>query len=124
MKATILLVDDESIIRKMMSIGLKQFGYNVIEAGGGEQALRLYKENDIDLVVLDILMPGMCGRKCFSRLIEYDRRAKVIAFTGVRRSSLEEIGFLDIITKPAPLSVFIEQIRAGIAAAAPEDFFS
>ncbi|RLA99235.1 MAG: hypothetical protein DRG55_08150, partial [Deltaproteobacteria bacterium] len=65
-KGTVLLVDDEAPIRAMAEEGLPLWGYEVITASTGEEALEIYRQRagEIDLVVLDLLMPGMGGKKC------------------------------------------------------------
>jgi len=57
----ILVCEDESSIREFVVINLKRSGYEVLEAGTGEDALRLYDENngDVDVALLDIMLPGM-----------------------------------------------------------------
>ena len=79
----ILLVDDDKDIRDFGSQILGKFGYDVMTASSGEQALAIYsEEGDIDLVVLDIGMPGMGGGKCLNELIRMDPQAKVLIASG------------------------------------------
>ena len=61
MTATVLIVEDDSMIREMMDIVLSQAGYNVTSAGSGESALDLLKRVKVDLVLLDVHMPHMSG---------------------------------------------------------------
>ncbi len=58
---TILVVDDEKEIRNLITIYLKNEGYKVLQAGDGEEGLRLLEENEVHLVVLDIMMPKVDG---------------------------------------------------------------
>ncbi|WP_242315090.1 response regulator transcription factor [Bacillus cereus group sp. BfR-BA-01355] len=60
-KETILVVDDEKEIRKLISIYLKNEGYEVLQAGDGEEGLELLKKNEVHLIVLDIMMPKIDG---------------------------------------------------------------
>ncbi len=66
----ILVVDDESDIRLILSIILKKDGYNIIEASNGRECLQRIQETDLDLVILDIMMPGMDGWEVCRRIKE------------------------------------------------------
>ncbi len=81
---TILLVDDEESIRQLGEELLGSFGYAVLTAPDGESALELYeKENKrVDLVILDLSMPGMGGKRCLEKLVEMNPRIKVIIASG------------------------------------------
>ena len=59
--ATILIIDDEEIIRGLLRSVLEQAGYEVMEAANGRQGLELYRHRPADLVITDILMPEMNG---------------------------------------------------------------
>ena len=67
---TILIVDDEQMVIEPLCILLKRFGYHVISANNGAEAVNLFKKDghNIDLVVLDLMMPGMNGIETFHRL--------------------------------------------------------
>ncbi|SCN11197.1 Two-component response regulator [Bacillus wiedmannii] len=60
-KGTILIVDDEKEIRKLITIYLKNEGYEVLQAGDGEEGLEIVKRRDVHLIVLDIMMPKIDG---------------------------------------------------------------
>lgn len=81
---TILLVDDEELIRDLGSRILKKGGYEVMTAANGREALEIYKKsgNSIDLVVLDVIMPEMGGKECLEGLIEIDPSVKVVIASG------------------------------------------
>jgi diguanylate cyclase (GGDEF)-like protein len=105
-KVTILAVDDEEDVLDLLDRGLSREGYSVLRASGGEQALEIIKKDRPDIIVLDIMMPGMDGREVKSRLNEDSATAAipVIFLTGM--STLEEkakgfnLGIDDYITKP------------------------
>ncbi len=61
MKRKVLIVDDEEVIRKFLRIHLAKLGYEVMEAGDGEQALEQLGKDDFDLLICDILMPKKDG---------------------------------------------------------------
>lgn len=81
---TVLLVDDEEAIIHVAEEMLREMGYDVLIAGGGEEALAVYSEHkeDIDLVVLDMIMPGMGGGETYDRMKEMDPDLKVILSSG------------------------------------------
>lgn len=89
---TILLVDDEENIRKPGREMLSDFGYTVITASDGESALEIYrKENQrVNLVILDLIMPGMGGTSCLQELIKINPLAKVIIASGYSISGAEK----------------------------------
>ena len=60
-KGTILIVDDEKEIRKLIAIYLKNEGYEVLQAGDGEEGLEIVRKRDVHLIVLDIMMPKIDG---------------------------------------------------------------
>ena len=57
----ILVVDDEADIRKVVSLLLQNKGYSVIEASNGAAAIEAVKQDDVDLIIMDIMMPKMSG---------------------------------------------------------------
>jgi len=83
-KERILLVDDEDIIRDLGIQLLGESGYTVFTAPDGETALELYRkeQEQIDLVILDLLMPGMGGMKCLDELLTINPEARVLISTG------------------------------------------
>jgi PAS domain S-box-containing protein len=89
---TILLVDDEENIRKPGKEMLADFGYTVLTASDGEGALELYSKEygKINLVILDLIMPGMGGSLCLQELVKINPLAKVIIASGYSISGLEK----------------------------------
>lgn len=83
-KATLLLVDDEDPLRRIARDLLEFQGYTVFEAPSGEKALEIYREQGgvIDVVLLDLAMPGMDGRETFHALRAVNPRVKVILASG------------------------------------------
>ena len=81
---TILLVDDEEHIRELGSKILQKSGYKVIKASNGKEALDVFRTsgNQIDLVVLDLIMPEMGGKQCIEGLLRLDPLVKVIIASG------------------------------------------
>ena len=81
---TILVVDDDRAVRNMATTMLSRVGYTVVTASTGEEALDIYTSqgNGINLVVLDIGMPGMGGHKCLRELLKISPAAKVVIASG------------------------------------------
>jgi PAS domain S-box-containing protein len=81
---TILLVDDEDFVRDLGGRILGGFGYRVLTAETGERALETFRgrQGAIDLVILDVIMPGMGGSRCLEELLKIDPRLPVIVASG------------------------------------------
>jgi len=81
---TILLVDDEHIILDVARKMLQIIGYDVVTANNGKEAIRVYEENpeDTDLVIIDMIMPGLGGGELYDRLTEINPNVKVILSSG------------------------------------------
>lgn len=81
---TILLVDDEDMIWDVIIDMLQELGYSVVLAGNGLEAVDIYRENPggIDLVLLDMVMPGMDGHQAFFKLRELDPGARILLSSG------------------------------------------
>lgn len=103
MSKTILIVEDENILREIMKDYLIEEGYRVIEAIDGKQALSLFQENEVDLILLDIMLPELDGWSVCKR-IRKTSNVPIIILTA--RSDEDdtllgfELGADDYITKP------------------------
>ncbi|WP_045222786.1 PAS domain S-box protein [Desulfonatronum thioautotrophicum] len=82
--ATILVVDDDPQIRELTQEALEMLGYTIMLATTGEEALAIYQEQGqtIDLVLLDLNMPGMGGNRCLQELLRLDPQVKVVIASG------------------------------------------
>jgi DNA-binding response OmpR family regulator len=78
--AKILVVDDESNIREVVGLYLRRDGHSVVTAADGEEALKLYRQTQPDLVVLDLMLPKVSGLEVCRR-IQSDRRVPVVMLT-------------------------------------------
>ncbi len=83
-RQTILLVEDEELVRGMVHNRMELLGYDTIAAVDGEEGVRIFRErlNEIDLVLLDFVMPGMNGVEAFEELIRINPDVKVILSSG------------------------------------------
>ena len=84
----ILVVDDEKPLLETGEAILNQFGYDTLTAESGEVAIKIFKKDQekIDLVLLDLVMPGIGGQKCLSELIKIKPDVKVIITSGYTAS--------------------------------------
>lgn len=115
---TILVVDDEPDIRELTGEILQSFGYRVISAESGEQALDIYEQrgSDIDVVLLDLNMPGMGGTWCLRELLRRNPAARVIiasgyAENGQAREALNS-GASGFVGKPYQIHELAHKVRA------------
>jgi len=117
---TILLVDDEEMVRALGQAVLEPCGYTVLMAEDGVQALEVYQAHrgEIGLVVLDVIMPRMGGQECLRRLRELDPRVKVLISTGYTAdNSAQELvaeGALGVVEKPFQVRDFATAVRAAL----------
>ena len=112
----VLMVDDESRMRKLVSDFLTRKGYIVIEAGDGEEALdRFYADKDISLVILDVMMPKMNGWDV-CREIRKNSKVPIIMLTAKSDESSElngfECGADEYIAKPFSPKILTERVDA------------
>jgi DNA-binding response OmpR family regulator len=113
--STILLVDDEDSIQKLLTYPLERDGYTVVQARDGEEALRRFDEEPVDLVVLDVMLPRLDGLEVCKRL-RSQSNVPIIMLTA-RGEELDkvlglELGADDYITKPFSIREFRSRIRA------------
>ncbi len=103
-KSSILLIDDDDSLRRVMEFSLTEAGYRVQTASSGEEGLRLFEKNTFDAVISDITMPGMGGMEVLGKIHEQDAHIPVIMITayGTIESAVDAMkqGAFDYITKP------------------------
>lgn len=114
---SILLVEDDERLRHLVRDYLKRENYNIIESGNGNDAIMKFKDNKIDLIILDIMIPGMDGWSV-CRKIRENSQVSIIMVTA--RSEEEdkllgyELGADDYITKPFSPKVLVAKVKAVI----------
>ncbi|NJL60328.1 MAG: response regulator [Desulfobacteraceae bacterium] len=114
---TILLVDDEEFIRNSGKELLTRFGYAILTAADGEIALDICREKpgEIDLVIMDLLMPGMGGKKCLKEILLINPLAKIVLASGYSpdgmASEAADIGAKGFIGKPYQVNELLTLIR-------------
>ncbi len=102
--ARILVVDDEAPIRGLLRQAFETSGYDVVEASDGSEAVRIFREDKIDLVITDIIMPDKEGLESIIDLKEIDQDVKIIAMSGGGR--LEPHSYLQMASKFGAKKVF------------------
>jgi DNA-binding response OmpR family regulator len=111
----ILLVDDDTLLRRSLAFNLEQAGYTVVAAANAEDALAMARRDPPDLVLLDIGLPGMDGLDALRHL--KDTLNLPVIFLTARRRELDEVlglelGADDYITKPFDVDVLLAHIKA------------
>ena len=113
--ATILLVDDEESVQKLLTYPLERDGYRVVQARDGDEALSRFDAEDVDLVVLDVMIPKIDGLEVCKQLRA--RSSVPIVMLTARDDELDkvlglELGADDYITKPFSIREFRSRVRA------------
>lgn len=90
----VLLVDDEQQVRQVLSAGLTKVGYDVVEASNGMEALARFKEEPIDAVVMDIIMPDKEGIETIIELRQSSKELPILAISGGGR--MGKMHFLEV----------------------------
>jgi DNA-binding response OmpR family regulator len=119
--STILLVDDEDSVQKLLAYPLERDGYRVLQARDGQEALDRFNAEHVDLVVLDIMLPRLDGLEVCKRL-RAESSVPIIMLTA-RDDELDkvlglELGADDYITKPFSIREFRSRVRALLRRAA------
>lgn len=115
-KESILLVEDEERILRLLELELEYEGYLVSKAGNGLDALELYRSKKWDLILLDIMLPGISGIELLRRIRTNDEHTPVILLTA--KDSVEDkvsgldLGANDYVTKPFQIEELLARIRA------------
>ncbi len=114
----ILVCEDEDTIRDFVVINLQRSGYNVVDVGSGEEALKVYDEQngDFDVALLDVTMPGMDGFTLCKKLRERSETLGIIFLTA-RAQEMDRVGGLmlgadDYVTKPFSPSEVVARVDA------------
>ena len=115
-KGTVLLVEDEDAVRALAREFLTIFGYEVVETSSGEEALRVFEQvkETIDVVVTDLIMPGMGGVALAKKLVRTKPGLRVLLVSGYARDTLEDLEFKSegfaFLQKPYTMEDFARRI--------------
>jgi PAS domain S-box-containing protein len=119
-KGRILVVDDEEMVRSLAADYLQELGYDVVTAVDGQHAVERFQElrGDVDLVLVDLVMPRMGGRDCYRALKKMKPEVKTILSTGYGSNSvaqeLLDEGMLGFIPKPYELLHLAEMVSRAL----------
>ena len=113
-EANILIVEDDALIRWSLSRDLKNEGYDISLASSGEEALEKFEEELPDLILLDIVLPGINGIEVLKKIRELDAEAPVVMMTALEEVQTAvtamKLGAYDYVSKPFKL----EEVRKKI----------
>jgi PAS domain S-box-containing protein len=119
-KETILMVDDEAVIRELGQEILSRFGYEVVTAPDGESALEIYRKSPtlFDLVIMDLIMPGIGGKRCMEEILRVNPEAKIVVASGYSAhgptKEAMDAGAAGFISKPYDVNQMLMAVRTGI----------
>jgi CheY-like chemotaxis protein len=114
---TVLLVEDEESVRQLVRETLESKGYKVLEADHGEAALQLAADHasEIDILITDVVMPGMSGRELSARLCATCPHTKVLYLSGYTEDAIAHEGVLEsgtaFLQKPFTLQMLSRKVR-------------
>lgn len=113
----ILIIEDDPNMLKLLKYNMEKHGYCVVAAESGKEGLRLARQENVDLLIVDVLLPGMDGFT-ICRMLRYDDNYKhlpIIALTGQTsdkdKATGREVGVNVYLTKPYKLEDLLEKIR-------------
>ncbi|MEN8140779.1 MAG: PAS domain S-box protein [Thermodesulfobacteriota bacterium] len=117
-KATIMIMDDEPMVRELLRMLLSQYGHQVIAAENGHEAIELYNnqrnsDQPIDLIIMDLTIPGgMGGKEAVGEILAINPAAKVVVASGYSTdpvmANYQEYGFMASISKPFQLAELLQ----------------
>ncbi len=118
-RSTILVVDDIEAIRNTAREALQARGYEVITAANGEEALTIIDHQPIDLVIMDLGMPGMGGLQCLKELLRRKPHTRILIASGYtlagRSAEVLQSGAAGFISKPYQLTELIKHVQEALA---------
>jgi two-component system, OmpR family, KDP operon response regulator KdpE len=117
-KLRILAVDDEPPIRRFLRTSLSAQGYDVLEAEDGPSALAMLRRNAVDLVVLDLGLPGMDGLDVIAQLREQGNSVPIVVLSSrtdeAGKVKALDLGADDYVTKPFGIDELLARVRAAV----------
>ena len=123
---TILIVDDESRMRKLIKDFLIQKSYHILEAEDGEKALKMYHENKekINLILLDVMMPKLDGWSVLRQIRQENKELPIVMLTARSEEQDElfgfELGVDEYITKPFSPKILVARVESILKRTIPE----
>jgi CheY-like chemotaxis protein len=122
--ATILCIDDEESIRRLVQVALEGAGYRVLIAESGQHGLRLLEHQEVDLILVDIFMPDMDGLEVIQLLRKTRPASKIIAITGKPGATnnldiAKHLGAHDTLMKPFSLQELLDAVATQLQSSCP-----
>ena len=115
----ILLVDDEEVVLDVGTMMLEKIGYQVLGARNSAEAVEIFKQNEIDLVLLDLKLPDESGAETFKKIRAIDPDARVILSTGYNETQevfeLMDLGCRGMLQKPFSLEKLFEKVAEALS---------
>ena len=112
---TVLVAEDEENQLNLITQLLENENYRVLKAQNGQDALKLYKENNVDLILTDVKMPEMDGLKLLKTILKINPSQKVIVMTGYfdlcGMDKAHQLGAVDFIPKPLDIEYLKKVVR-------------
>ncbi len=112
----IMAVDDEPDIIKLIGRVLKKSGYEFVGCSSGKECLKNYKKEKPDLLILDVMMPGMTGWDVYKEIRKINKTQKILFLTAVTvesdaRDTMDELGVSDYLSKPFEPYELTERVK-------------
>ena len=118
--ATILVIDDQEPVRRLLRTLLEGAGHEIMEAGNGRQGLALYRQRPVDLIITDIVMPEMNGLDLILELTRAFLNVKVIAMSGAHEpenslNAAKLLGVRQTLQKPFTMEAMLKAVQYELA---------
>jgi len=120
--ATVLVVDDSADVREILSRNLEKAGYCTITASGGQECLDVVRSRPVDVILLDVMMPGMDGLTCCEELKKIDGCAVIPIILVTARDDVDtraagmRLGVSEFIAKPVNMNDLYNRVRSQLHA--------
>jgi hypothetical protein len=114
---TLLVAEDDAEVRSLTKMVLEELGYEVIEAGDGEDAVNKFMDNkdDIDMLLLDVIMPRMNGKEAYDEILKVAPNIKTLFLSGYTKDIINQKGILEeglnFISKPLSPTELSRKVR-------------
>ena len=117
---TILVVDDEQVVRRLIHMHLRRHGFTILEANSGTEAIRVCQthKGKIHLALIDVLMPGIHGPRLQLSINKIDPEMRILFMSGFPHIESINRGMSDFISKPFRLDQLLAKVRESLATAA------
>ncbi len=114
-EGTVLVVDDEDMVRRVLRLSVERLGFDVVEAEDGERALQVFREHRRDLraVILDRTLPGASGTQIMDELRQVDGSIPIVLTSGYTDDGSNADAFLAKPFRPTEVATLLEKLLEG-----------